>query len=114
MATQFLRQENIVAVQGDSLMFAITLVDENDAPINITSWDITARVGTRSDPDYLTGAVTKTAPTLGEFVVEFGPGATATLVPNQQYTYQIRVDDTGDIVKTPLRGIVTVIDSLFV
>lgn len=115
MSTPFLKVENIVLVQGDSLAFEVTLLDEAGAPVDISSWELSARIGSRSNPALVTGAVTLVGDgTDGKLLIEFNPSDTSALKPNAQYSYQLRVDDTGDLVKTPLRGLITVVDSLFV
>ena len=113
MVTQYLTTQNLVLTQGDALPLRVTLRDETGAVINITGWTITARIGTRGTPALADATVTYPDAPGGVLLAEWTVAQTTPLIPNQQYSYNIRVDDGDGLVRTVVRGQITVLDSLF-
>lgn len=99
--------------QGDHVTMTLTVVDDVDAPIDITGWTLVARVGTRTAENVGAGTVTITNATDGEVTLEFATAVTSLLKPNQAYTYQLRRTDAG-AEATLLTGDITVVNSLFI
>jgi len=98
--------------QGDQIVLAATLT-LNGVAVDITSWTITARLGTQAAPSTIVGTVTKTTPASGEFEVEFPSADVEDLIPNQTYVYNVLADDGSDLIQTVGWGFVVVRDSLF-
>lgn len=105
---------NIMLFKGESFALAVALKDKNGTAIDLTNATLTSQCRDKSSNAILFSFnCTVTAPaTNGQFSLSLGATTSATLTPQKNASYDVKISWANGTVKKYLGGDVTIIDTV--